>query len=185
MSIQTPLFRATDVKLSTFDHENDPAIEALWTLDPGYARMVSAAPMRPTAGSQIKKKYEGLEKRAEEDKDLYYYQVRSANDDRLIGFGQIEWISWTNRSAQLSLGIGLEADRRKGYGAQTLSMLINFSFYELNLRKLSAFIPSYNQPALSLFEKFGFKQEVVRREAFQRDGKFWDEIVLGYEKGNQ
>lgn len=185
MSINTPLFFSTDVHLTTFDHDNDPAIEALWSADQGFARMVSAGPMKPVAASQIKKKYEGLEKRAEEDKDLFYYQARLVKDDRLIGFGLIEWISWTNRSAQLSLGIGLEVDRHQGYGGQILTLLVNFCFYELNLRKLTAFIPAFNQPAISLFGKFGFKQEVVRREAFQRDNRYWDEIVLGLEKGGK
>lgn len=182
MSIQTPLFESTDVILSSIDHETDPEVEAQWTAEPTYARMISIEPMRPMSAFQIKKKYDSIEKRFEEDKDIYHYQVRLIQTQRLVGFGQISDISWTHRAAQINLGIGLPEDRRKGYGIQTLGLLVNYGFYELNLRRLSAVIPSYNVPAVSLFERFGFVQEVCRREALQKDGKYWDHLVFSYTK---
>jgi len=183
MSISTSLFRSSEIQLTAIDHDKDPAIEAVWTTDPGFARMVSTEPMKPISADQVKKKYEKIEKRFEEEKDLYYFQVRLNRDNRLIGFGLIENISWTNRTADLILGIGAAGDRRSGYGTKILEMLVQFSFQELNLRKLSATIPSYNPAAIALIQKAGFVQEACRREALQKDGTYWDELIFGLEKG--
>ena len=183
MPINTPLFRSSEIQFTAIDYEKDPAIEAIWTANPSYARMVSTEPMKPISADQVKKKYEKIEKRFEDDKDLYYFQVRLNQNNRLIGFGIIENISWTNRTANLLFGIGAAADRRKGYGTKILEMLVQFGFYELNLRKLSATIPSYNPIAIALIQKAGFIQEACRREALQKDGMYWDELIFGLEKG--
>lgn len=182
MSINTPLFRSADIKLTPIDHDKDPEIEMTWTSDPTFARMISINPMKPLSVDQIKKKYEKIEKQFEEAKDLYYFQARLISDDRLVGFGMIEGLSWPNRTASVVLGIGGGSDRRLGYGKQILNLLIQFSFQELNLRKLLAYIPSYNPNAISLFRKTGFVQEASRREAIQRDGTFWDELIFCLDK---
>ena len=49
----------------------------------------------------------------------------------------------------------------------------------LNLFRLSARVPEYNQAAIALFRKFGFVEEVRRRQALDRDGRRWDLIVFG------
>jgi RimJ/RimL family protein N-acetyltransferase len=50
---------------------------------------------------------------------------------------------------------------------------------ELNLHRLTAVIPEYNLPALALFQSFGFIEEVRRRQALERDGRFWDLMYFG------
>jgi RimJ/RimL family protein N-acetyltransferase len=77
------------------------------------------------------------------------------------------------------LGIGDPGERRKGYGTEVLNLLLRYAFSELNLFRLSAVIPEYNAGALRLFEKAGFLQEVRRRQALNRDGRFWDLIHVG------
>jgi RimJ/RimL family protein N-acetyltransferase len=58
-------------------------------------------------------------------------------------------------------------------------MLLGYAFDELNLYRLTAVVPEYNQAALRLFENAGFVQEVRRREAINRDGRRWDLFHLG------
>lgn len=182
MSIQTPLFQSANIKFTSIDHENDPDIESRWTHEPSFARMAFIEPMRPMSPFQIKKKYLSIEKRFDEDKDFFHFQVRQKDSELLLGFGLIDGISWTNRNARISLGIGMPEHRRQGYGTQTLGLLVNFSFYELNLRRLTAVIPSFNLGAVSFFTHFGFQQEACRREALQKEGQFWDALIFGYEK---
>ena len=100
-------------------------------------------------------------------------------DDRIIGFIEIPWIEWSNASGSVRLGIGEVGERRKGYGSEALNLLLHFAFEELNLFRLSALVPADNRPALGLFKKFGFIEEVVQRQALNRDGKFWDLLELG------
>jgi RimJ/RimL family protein N-acetyltransferase len=58
-------------------------------------------------------------------------------------------------------------------------MLLRYAFEELNLYRVGAGIAAYNLAALGLFRKFGFQQEVCRRESLALDGKRWDVHLFG------
>ena len=177
--IQTQLFEGRDIRFGPIDYEKDPEIESKWTHDSAFMRMYEINPARPLSAAIVKKQYEKLEKQVEEDKNLYHFMIRAKEDDRLIGKAVIQWVEWTNGNAWVHLGIGSADDQRKGYGSQALSMLVRFAFAELNLFRLSARVPEYNEPAIALFSKFGFVEEVRRRQALDRDGRRWDLIVFG------
>ena len=179
IDIQTQLFEGRDIRFGPIDYEKDPEIESKWTHDSAFMRMYEINPARPLSAAIIKKQYEKLEKEAEEDKNLFHFMIRAKEDDRLIGRAAIQWIEWTNGNAWLHLGIGSAQDQRKGYGSQALRMLMRFAFAELNLFRLSARIPEYNLAAISLFSKFGFAEEIRRRQALDRDGRRWDMLVFG------
>ena len=177
--IQTQLFEGQDIRFGPIDHEKDPEIESKWTHDSEFMRMMEVNPARPMSAAIIKKQYEKLEKQIDENKNLYHFAIRAKEDDRLIGKADVQWIEWTNGNGWIQLGIGSAEDRRKGYGSQALNMLTRFAFAELNLFRVSARIPEYNEAALALFKKFGFVEEVRRRQALDRDGRRWDLFVLG------
>jgi RimJ/RimL family protein N-acetyltransferase len=177
--IQTQLFESQDLRLGPIDHEKDPAIESKWTHDSEFMRLMETTPARPMSAAIVKKQYEKLEKKVEEDKNLYHFMIRLKADDRLIGKTALQWIEWTNGNAFLRIGIGSAEDRRKGYGTQALQMLLRFAFAELNLFRVSAIVPEYNEGAIALLHKFGFTQEVCRRSALERDARRWDLYVFG------
>ena len=177
--IQTQLFESQDLRLGPIDHEKDPAIESGWTHYSEFMRLMETNPARPMSAAMVKKQYEKLEKQIEEDKNLYHFMIRAKADDRLIGKAVVHRIEWTNGNCFVQLGIGSAEDRRKGYGTQALQMLLRFAFAELNLFRVTAFVPEYNEVAVALLQKFGFTQEVCRRRALERDGRRWDLYVFG------
>jgi len=177
--IQTQLFEGQDIRFGPIDHEKDPGIESKWTHDSEFMRLMEVDPARPLSAAMLKKQYEKLEKEVEEDKNLYHFMIRSKADDRLIGKAAVQWIEWTNGNGFLRLGIGAAEDRCKGYGSQASQMLLRFAFAELNLFRVSAIVPEYNEGALALLKKFGFVQEVCRRKSLERDGRRWDLFVFG------
>jgi RimJ/RimL family protein N-acetyltransferase len=177
--IQTQLYEGQDICFGPIDHEKDPAIEAKWTHDSEFMRMMDTAPARPMSAALIRKQYEKLEKRIDENKNIYHFMIRAKMDDRLIGTAEVQRIEWPNGNCFLRLGIGAAEDRGKGYGTQALGMLLRFAFAELNLFRVSAMVPEYNEIAIALLNKFGFAQEVCRRKALERDGRRWDLYVFG------
>lgn len=177
--IHTQLFEGKDIRFGPIDYEKDPEIEARWTHESEFMRMMDVAPARPMSAALVKKQYEKLEKQVDEDKNLYYFAIRAKADDRLIGKAIVQWVEWANGSAVMRLGIGAADDRRKGYGTQALQMLLRFGFAELNLFRLSASVPEYNVAAIALLKKFGFVEEVRRRQAIERDGRRWDMLIFG------
>lgn len=179
LAIQTQLFEEQDIRFGPIDHETHPEIESKWTHDSEFMRLMELKPARPFSPALVKKQYESIEKEMEEDKNLFYFTIRARADERLIGKAVVEWIDWTNSNGFLRLGIGAEEDRRKGYGSQALSMMLRYAFGELNLYRVTAVVPAYNEGALRLFQKFGFMEEIRRRKALNRDGAFWDLVSFG------
>jgi RimJ/RimL family protein N-acetyltransferase len=208
MDIQTSLYIGDRIVLSPIDHEKDPEIEAKWTQDAEYLRMLSGKPAMPQSAAQVKKAYEKLEKDSEESKNLFHFAIRTkaaggndpagkespadgynpadgqppaekSNQGVLIGFVRLQWIEWNHGVGMVHIGIGDPEYRGKGYGTETLRLILRYAFTELNLYRLSAVVQGYNQPALRLFRKAGFVEEVCRRKALHRDGQYWDLVHLG------
>jgi len=183
VNIATPLFEGQSICLAPIDHENDPDIVSGWTHHAIYLRMLDPKPARPLSPSQVKKQYEALEKDIEESKNLFYFAIHTLPTpdfpERLIGFVNLHRIDWAHGNGFIQLGIGDPVNWGKGFGFDALKLVLRFAFNELNLHRLTARIPEYNRAALALFRKAGFIEEVRRREAFQRDGRRWDDIHLG------
>jgi RimJ/RimL family protein N-acetyltransferase len=179
MSIDKQLFEGKLVNLRPIDHENDPQVESRWTHDLILMRALSRRIAMPQSVAQIKKKYEAIEKKVDEAKNIFHFTIRDKQDNRYLGFVRIEGIEWTHGIGSLELAIGDESERNKGYGGDALQLMLSFAFNELNLYRLSAVVGEDNQPALRFFKRFGFVEEVHRRKAMLRDGQTWDVVHLG------
>jgi RimJ/RimL family protein N-acetyltransferase len=60
-----------------------------------------------------------------------------------------------------------------------MEKVITFAFQELNLHRLQLSVFSYNQKAISLYERLGFKKEGTYREFLERDSKRFDMFLYG------
>jgi RimJ/RimL family protein N-acetyltransferase len=179
MSIETQLFVGKLIRLAPIDHECDPEIESRWSHDLSLQRAISRKPAMPLSVAQVKKRYEAIEKQVEESKNLFHFTIRGKDDTRLLGFVRIEGIEWTHGAGALNLAIGDPSERGKGFGSESLKLILGFAFQELNLHRLSAVVGEDNPGALRFFMKHGFVEEVRRRKALLRDGQTWDSIHLG------
>jgi len=168
------LFEGQLVCLAPFDPDKDAETEARWTHNTDYMRQTFFEPLRPLSVAQVKKKYEEAHKKEERN---FRFAIRTRADDRLIGFVALEWIEWVHGVARFQFGIAEAADRGQGYGAEAVRLMLNYSFNELNLYRLAASVGSYNTGAIRFLERLGFQQEVRRREAIQRDGQYWDDVL--------
>lgn len=177
--IATQLFESPDIRFGPIDYEKDPEIESKWTHNAEFMRLYDFEPARPMSAAIVKKQYEKLEKKIEEDKNLYHFMIRAKADDRLIGKAMIYRIEWANGGCQIRLGIGSADDRRKGYGTQAAKMLLRFAFAELNLFRVTANVAEYNEGAMALMKKLGFTEEVRRRQSLEREARRWDLLVFG------
>lgn len=178
-SMQTQLFEEKDVRFGPIDHETHPDVESRWTYDTEFMRLMELDSVHPLSPVMVKKQYEAIEKEMEEDQDLFYFTIRALEDDRFIGKALIEYVDWSTGNGYIRLGIGEPEFRRKGYGSQALNLLLGYAFGELNLIHVTAVVPTYNQGALRLFQKFGFVEESRRHNALYSDGEFWDVIGFG------
>ncbi|MBI4674563.1 MAG: GNAT family N-acetyltransferase [Chloroflexi bacterium] len=171
------LFEGEKIRFAAFDADKDAEALSKWTHDPEYMRLLSPDPARPLAPFHIKKRFEEMEKEA--GRDFYYFVIRAREDDRALGFTHLRWIEWNHGNAHFDMGIGSASDRGKGYGSEALQMLFRYAFEELNLYRLTGHTMEYNTGAQKFLLKHGFQLEVRRREALQREGRYWDGLTYG------
>ena len=179
MGIDKQLFNGQLIRLGSINHDKDPEVESRWTHDVSYLRAMSNAPARPLSPARLKKKYEDIEKQVDESGNTFYFTLRSQQDDRLIGQVHLFWIEWSHGTGNLKIGIGDTADRGKGYGTEAMRLILHYAFEELNLYRLSAVLGEDNPAGIRFFKRFGFVEEVRRRQALVRDGEVFDLLHLG------
>jgi len=78
------------------------------------------------------------------------------------------------------LGLMVAAShRRRGVGRMLLEQAAAWA-QESDVRKLELHVFPWNEPAIRLYETFGFEREGVRREHYRRDGEYVDAILMAY-----
>ena len=70
----------------------------------------------------------------------------------------------------------------KGFGTESLDLLLEYGFKELKLHRIVADILEFNHKSIVFFEKFGFKLDAVFRDYLFRNGKWWK--LFSYSKIN-
>jgi ribosomal protein S18 acetylase RimI-like enzyme len=69
--------------------------------------------------------------------------------------------------------------RRQGVGTALLRQAVAWS-RESRIRKLELHVFPWNEPALGLYESFGFVREGYRKRHYERGGELVDAILMAY-----
>jgi RimJ/RimL family protein N-acetyltransferase len=78
------------------------------------------------------------------------------------------------------LGLMVAANhRRRGIGKSLLAEAVSWA-RAVGVSKLELHVFTWNEPALRLYESFGFEREGYRKRHFVRDGEFVDAILMAY-----
>ena len=99
-------------------------------------------------------------------------------DDKLIGNCGLKDINIVGRTATLGIFIGDKEERNKGYGLDTIKLLLDYAFNYLNLHEIQLDVMSFNKRAIRCYERAGFKQYGRRRESEYVNGKYYDRISM-------
>jgi RimJ/RimL family protein N-acetyltransferase len=168
------LLQGPRIQLTTITQDDLPTI-ARWHQDAGFARMFDANPAAPKTSSALEPWLEGYSR----SNTGYLFGVRLLDGGELVGFIELDSILWPHRHTWLSIAIGDVANQGQGYGAEALGLALQFAFQELNLHRVQLTVFSYNQRAIALYEKLGFRREGVFREHIERDGARYDMYLYG------
>ncbi len=108
--------------------------------------------------------------------------------DRAEGELQTDWImignagifnlDWRNRSAELGIMIGDKRYWGKGYGTETMQLLLRHGFTTLNLHRIYLRVFADNPRAIRAYQKAGFTLEGRLRQAEFHAGKYQDVLVM-------
>ena len=104
-----------------------------------------------------------------EENNSIVFAIRTT-EGNIIGLAGYDDIIKDNQVATLFIGIGDENYLGKGYGKEAIFELLNYGFNTLNLYRIQLNVISFNTPAITLYEKVGFKKEGTMKEFVLRKG---------------
>ena len=95
----------------------------------------------------------------------------------VIGLCYVDYIA---RSAELSIYIGSEEQQRKGYGTKAISLVKEWAFNQMNLRKIWVEVYEHVTPIHAFVKKNGFKEVGRIPDTVYKDGEYKDSIYYAY-----
>lgn len=107
------------------------------------------------------------------------YIIEEREGKRAIGITSLTNIDTKNRNAECIIDIGEKDYWGMGYGTEALKILLEYAFLELNLHRVSLRVFSFNEKAIHIYNKLGFRKEGVMRESLYRNGTWHDIIMMG------
>ena len=79
-----------------------------------------------------------------------------------------------------SLGIAVKS-RHRGKGLGTVMIKRAIEWFRMNdIKKLNLEVFSSNESAIRLYEKIGFVTEGIKKDQFNIEGKFVDDVLMTY-----
>ena len=100
------------------------------------------------------------------------------NSEKAIGL--IDLFDYDPRNKRAGIGIVIQnlTERGKGYGAESVELLINYCFNQLNLHQLYANIGVENETSIKLFTTFGFQNVGIKKDWNLIENSFQDEALF-------
>lgn len=112
-------------------------------------------------------------------KTTWHFVICLRDGGRPVGFTGLHAIDHVNGSTEMGIGIGERSEWDKGYGTEAMDLLLDFAFGELRLHRVFLHVFDFNERAIHLYERAGFRHEGTAREAFYRHGRFYDMHLMG------
>jgi RimJ/RimL family protein N-acetyltransferase len=144
-----------------------------WYGDPEIWRLTSwtASPLSPSA---VERLFEDRERSCTDDS----FAIHFRGEEDPIGVISLMNISGANASAELSVIVADPEVRHHGYGAEAIGAILRYGFEELGLSRVGLSVFEFNEDAISVYKKLGFREEGRLRNALKRDDAFYDAILM-------
>ncbi|WP_158281434.1 GNAT family N-acetyltransferase [Sediminitomix flava] len=113
------------------------------------------------------------------DPNSILFTICSKHNDVAIGQTAFFRIDWIGRMAVFYIGIADKENWSKGYGSETVALMLEYAFDTLNLNRVHLHVAAENKAAVAVYKKCGFIQEGTLREAMFRNGQYSDFYVMG------
>ena len=142
---------------------NTPEIQAMFGADPAAVRDITPEAAEAWVQSHID--------------DAYAWVIEA--DGALAGGVRLYNVNYSDKRAQLAIGIIDPAALGKGVGTKAMQLLAAHAFDTLGLHRLGCRVLDFNARAIGAYEKVGFAIEGREREAAHIAGAWHDDLILG------
>jgi len=165
------MFTGKKIRLTSIK-KGDLSTYRVWNGVEAFGRYYNAFPIREESEKNAEKLIE------EHSDKTFRFAIRPIGSEDFLGVCAIEDIIWPHRIGWVSIALGPDY-HSKGYGKETMQLLLNYAFNEVNLHRVQLSVFSYNAGAIKLYESLGFTHEGTFREWMQRDGRRHDMHLYG------
>ena len=110
--------------------------------------------------------------------NLHEWGLACPKGGRIIGTCTLFHFDRSNRRAEIGFALGRNWWGR-GLMGEALTVLLDFAFEELGLRRIEADTDPGNSASIRLLESLGFRREGLLRERWNVGGELQDTVFLG------
>jgi diamine N-acetyltransferase len=127
--------------------------------------------------------FAGVRKHPPDERNLVIEARRPEGDAgeetwKMIGGAGFFNLDGRNRCAEFGIMIGDKAYWDRGYGSEAVRLLCKHGFNTLNLNRIYLRVLETNLRAIRAYEKAGFIHEGRQRQAWYKDGHYYDFLVM-------
>jgi RimJ/RimL family protein N-acetyltransferase len=146
--------------------ENDLVLSAL-----------TGDPARPLAPEAVEQLYEQYSKAGPESTLFVVYERATL---RPIGTAGLMAINHLHRTAEFGVAIGEHDCWGKGYGTEATRLTLDYAFHALGLHNVMLRVFSYNERAIRVYRRVGFREIGRRRQAQRVGSQVYDVVLMDY-----
>jgi RimJ/RimL family protein N-acetyltransferase len=95
-----------------------------------------------------------------------------------IGEAGLNKLNLFHRSAELGIFIGEKEFRGRGYGTETVRLILDYGFTQLDLHTIILTVAAYNEAGIQAYTRAGFKEVGRLHEALRYRGQYHDQIIM-------
>ena len=176
--LKKPLLYGEKVRLTAEDAKILAKTYTRWSNNSQFWRLMDSGVTRPQSIKAVEKAFEKYLE-IEPEEDSFYFNIRTLDDDQLIGDIGLDGVNWAHGEVFVGIGLGEMDYWGKGYGTDAMHVILRYAFEELNLRRVTLNVFEYNPRAIRSYEKAGFQIEGRLRGGLLREGSRWDMIYMG------
>jgi RimJ/RimL family protein N-acetyltransferase len=112
------------------------------------------------------------------DNSREWFVVVIKKNDRVIGEAGLLRMFPAWRTTDVSVIIGEKEEWGKGYGTETILLLLDYAFRHLDFHRVAIGVVGFNERALRFWEKVGFRREGIQRDGYYYDDKYYDFVTM-------
>ncbi len=163
--MKSPQIKSPNYTIRPFEKE-DALLWQKWDTDP---EIQAHMPELRNEAQDISTQYEYIEE-CENDEDGYYWSIET-RDRTTIGIVSLFEIDPHHKTVDLGIVIGDKEYWGKGVATEVVNTIKEYAFNTLGIARISAEVEEDNLPMKKVFEKTGFEQDGVFRNARAKNGK--------------
>lgn len=160
------------VALGPYRHDLLP-LYTRWINDFEVTRTLSLR-LGPLTAEQEEEWYE----RANRSETVVNFTIYERATMRPIGNTGFHNVDHLHRTAEFGILIGEKECWSRGYGTETTTLVLRYGFTCLHLHSIMLHVHAYNERAIRVYRKAGFRDAGRIRECHALDGKLHDVLIM-------